>query len=332
MAPKDHPERTVSAHSGYALLLLIVSCSVAQAQMPASEHASHHPGAAAPPANPGAAPNATPNNAMGNSPGMTSPQPATQAPPGAPGGMGDMQKMMGEMMGKAGPGMSGPPAAVGSPGGPNTGMGPPGAPTGTAGGMGPPAGTGMNAGAGEGGAAGCCGGGGRKEIFPFLMSLTTLTPEQRTEIERLGQERIDAGSALLSYAHERLTNALQSGDHGAVEVSLRQFREGIAEVDSGVAAHRVLREGIAPKLAALEWFKADMGLPPPVAPGGSQGSEGLSIFHLFTMVLLVLFAFVMLAMYFFKMRRAAALFGRLEPNPKSPPPGSAPPLAGTAPP
>ena len=41
------------------------------------------------------------------------------------------------------------------------------------------------------------------------------------------------------------------------------------------------------------------------------------------------FTFVMLAMYFFKMRRAAALFGRLESDEGSPPPGSAPPLGGT---
>jgi len=40
----------------------------------------------------------------------------------------------------------------------------------------------------------------------------------------------------------------------------------------------------------------------------------------------------MVAMYFFKMRRAAALFGRLEADKGSPPPGSSPPLAGDKPP
>lgn len=52
----------------------------------------------------------------------------------------------------------------------------------------------------------------------------------------------------------------------------------------------------------------------------------LSIMHLFTMVLLVAFALAMLALYFFKMRRAAALFGRIESDGGSPPPGSALPL------
>jgi len=36
-------------------------------------------------------------------------------------------------------------------------------------------------------------------------------------------------------------------------------------------------------------------------------------------------------MYFFKMRRAAALFGRIEADKGSPPPGSAPELAGGKP-
>jgi hypothetical protein len=40
----------------------------------------------------------------------------------------------------------------------------------------------------------------------------------------------------------------------------------------------------------------------------------------------------MVAMYFFKMRRAAALFGRIEASKGAPPPGSAPELAGTSPP
>ena len=48
------------------------------------------------------------------------------------------------------------------------------------------------------------------------------------------------------------------------------------------------------------------------------------------MILLVAFALAMVAMYFAKMRRAAALFGRIEADKASPPPGSAPPLVGSA--
>ena len=49
------------------------------------------------------------------------------------------------------------------------------------------------------------------------------------------------------------------------------------------------------------------------------------------MVLLIAFALAMVAMYFFKMRRAAALFGRIEADKRSPPPGSAPPIVGGKP-
>ena len=244
--------------------------------------------------------------------------PASGAASAAPGGMMDMQKMMGEMMGKAGM----PAAASGSPAAPGTApMGATAAPTG-----------GMSAGGQkEGGAAGCCGGSSGKPIYAFLMSLTELTPQNRNEIERLGQERIDAGAMLMENAREGLSNALQAGDHTAAERAIQQIREGSAELESGVAAHRVLRDGVPPKLVALAWFKTDMGLPPPNLHPGSEQTASVSIFHLFAMALLVIFAFSMLAIYFLKMRRAAALFGRLEPDDKSPAPGAAPALAGAAP-
>lgn len=50
-------------------------------------------------------------------------------------------------------------------------------------------------------------------------------------------------------------------------------------------------------------------------------------FHLFTMVLLIVFALAMVVLYFFKMRRAADLFGRIEADKGFTPPGSAPLLA-----
>ena len=103
---------------------------------------------------------------------------------------------------------------------------------------------------------------------------------------------------------------------------------GIAQFDSGVAARRALAEGRAPRGVALAWFKREMSLASPVMAEASHGVSGLAVLHIFTMVLLVAFAFAMLAMYFFKMRRAAALFGRIEPDKKSPPPGSSPPLEG----
>ena len=300
-----------------ALWLLLLGCANVQAQSP-SEHASHHPGATSPPAD--SPPTAASNNPTNTTPaGMASmpAAPASGAAPAAPGGMAGMQKMMGEMMGKAGM----PAAASGSPTVPGTT-----APGATA----PPAG-GMSGGGEKEGDAGCCGGASGKPLYAFLMSLSELTPQNRNEIERLGQERIDAGAMLMESARERLTNALQAGDHAVAEGALQQIREGSAELESGIAAHRVLRDGVTPKLAALAWFKTDMGLPPPNLHPGAGESAGISVFHIFTMALLVIFAFLMLAIYFLKMRRASALFGRIEPDDKSPAPGAAPALAGPAP-
>jgi hypothetical protein len=112
-----------------------------------------------------------------------------------------------------------------------------------------------------------------------------------------------------------------------MQVGTASLREGLARFESGLAAQRALAEGKAPHNVALTWFKRDMNLLP--LPGEEPRTLlGVTPFHLFTMALLIVFALAMVAMYFFKMRRAAALFGRIEADKRSPPPGSAPPLAG----
>lgn len=170
----------------------------------------------------------------------------------------------------------------------------------------------------------------RKELYPSLMALPNdVTPEQRAEIERLAQERLRAGLALLSSGLEKLSNSTSGDDHTAMQQATAQMREGLAEFEAGIAARRILSEGKAPRNLALDWFKREMNLASPVQPEEPSALLGVTPYHLFTMVLLIAFALAMVAMYFFKMRRAAALFGRLDPDTKPPPPGSAPPLAGT---
>ena len=171
----------------------------------------------------------------------------------------------------------------------------------------------------------------RKELYPSLMALPNeVTPEQRAAIERLAQERIKAGTALLSSGLEKLSNSTSGDDYAAMQHATAQMREGLAEFEAGIAARRILSEGKAPRNLALDWFKREMNLASPVPPEASSALLCVTPYHLFTMVLLIAFALAMVAMYFFKMRRAAALFGRIEADKKSPPPGSAPPLAGTA--
>ena len=166
-----------------------------------------------------------------------------------------------------------------------------------------------------------------KELYPTLMALPELTPEKRREVEQQAAARMHAGTVLMGQALDTLNAGTQSGDYAAMHEATARLREGIAQLESGVAAKRALAEGRAPREVALAWFKQEMSLVSPVVGEAPHGGRGLSILHLFTMALLVVFAFAMLAMYFFKMRRAAALFGRVEPDKASPPPGSAPPLA-----
>ncbi|MCX6952555.1 MAG: hypothetical protein NTV51_10385 [Verrucomicrobia bacterium] len=171
-----------------------------------------------------------------------------------------------------------------------------------------------------------------KELYPSLMALPELTPEKRQEVERQAAERMHTGAMLMGQALDTLNAGTQSGNYAAMHEATTRLREGLAQLESGVAARRALAEGRAPRAVALAWFKQEMRLVAPAVSEDLHGIRGISPLHLFTMALLVAFAFAMLAMYFFKMRRAAALFGRIEPDKGSPPPGSAPPLAGDKPP
>ena len=168
----------------------------------------------------------------------------------------------------------------------------------------------------------------RKEIYPSLMALPDeVTPEERAGIEQLAQERMKAGTALMSSGLEKLSDSTSNEDYAAMQQATVQMRDGLAQFEAGIAARRVLAEGKLPRNLALDWFKREMNLASPIRGQEPVTFLGVPVFHFFTMVLLIAFALAMVAMYFFKMRRAAALFGRLGSD-ANPPPGSSPPLAG----
>ncbi len=163
-----------------------------------------------------------------------------------------------------------------------------------------------------------------KELYPSLMSVPELSPEQREQVRRQADERMRSGVALLSEGLDRLGEAAEKEDFAAMQEATAQAREALARFESGLAARHALAEGKPPRQVALQWFKDEMSLQAPHGVETRGGLFGVSLFHLFTMVLLIAFALAMVAMYFFKMRRAAALFERIE---TGAPPGSAPPLA-----
>jgi hypothetical protein len=237
--------------------------------------------------------------------GGTSSAPA--ATPGSTGGMGAMPASGGSPA----PGGMGPPAGAGPPG--------------DVGGMGGMMGGGMGAMMEKMGAP------KPKDFYPTLMDLPDLPLTKRLEVEQQAGERMQSGVAMMNESLDYLLQAASAQDYTAMQAGTANLREGLARFESGLAAQRALAEGKAPRNVALTWFKREMNLLS--LPGAEPHAlHGVTPFHLFTMVLLVAFALAMVAMYFFKMRRAAALFGRIEADKKSPPPGSAPELAGGKPP
>jgi hypothetical protein len=197
-----------------------------------------------------------------------------------------------------------------------------------AGGMGPPADVGPPGGtSGMGGMGKMMEGMGKpppKDVYPSLMAIPEFTPEKRTEVAAQADARMHSGIAAMAAALDRLNQGIADDNFVAMQDATAEMRLGLTEFDSGVAGRRALAEGKAPRDVGLQWFRSEMSLPQPGSP--TAAAQGLSWFHVSVMALLILFALAMLAMYFFKMRRAAALFGRLDPDKGSPPPGSAPPL------
>ncbi len=167
-----------------------------------------------------------------------------------------------------------------------------------------------------------------KALYPSLMDLPDLPPDRRDEVQRAAHERMQSGMALMAEALDTLLRAAPANDYAAMQDANAKIREGLARFESGVSAHRALTEGREPRQIALSWFKREMGIAAPGTSHGARSGLGLSPLHLFTMALLIGFAVVMLGLYFFKMRRAAALFKRIDPDDRSPPPGSSPPLRG----
>ena len=286
----------------------LVLVTPAAGQTAPDEHAQHHPQPGVPnPTGSGSAAGMAPGGGMGE----------TMKPAGA----GETMKPMGTPPQQSGAN----PAAGGNAAGaaPGGGMG---------GGMGAMMGEMMGPKSGSGGCmgGGCGAGAGTTPIYPSLMTLPALTPEKRAELDALASQQTKEGMARLAQGSQSLDIATRAGDEAAKQQAVATMHEALNELEAGIAVRRVLSEGKAPRDLALDWFNREMNLASPVMREAPHTHLGLSPLHLFTMALLIAFGIAMLAMSFFRMRRAAALFGRLEPDAKSPPPGSSPPLGGAA--
>lgn len=154
------------------------------------------------------------------------------------------------------------------------------------------------------------GGAPPKELYPRLMELPSLTPEQKEELQRAAHERMESGTKMMGEAMDILLTRAGLNDYAAMQDALNQLREGAARFDSGLSTHRAIAEGQSPQQVGLQWFKRQMNLPEPQAPE-SHGWLGWSLGHWVIMVLLAGFGLAVIGMYFVKMRRASSLLRRL---------------------
>src|SRR6266487_3801526 len=149
-----------------------------------------------------------------------------------------------------------------------------------------------------------------KQLYPTLMSLPTLSAEQRKQVEQQADERIRSGNSLMAQAVDALAQSAASRDYAAMQDATTKLHEGMTQLESGISAKRALAEGRAPLEVALEWFRREMNLPISVAPA-SVGLLGNMQFHILVITILGAFAAVMIFMYFYKMRRAEHLLQAL---------------------
>jgi hypothetical protein len=171
-----------------------------------------------------------------------------------------------------------------------------------------------------------------KSLYPKLMSMSDVSPEQQEEIATQADERINSSVTLLSTGLQRLTEAAGNDNYDAMQQATATMHEALARLESGLAGRRAMAEDQPPQTVAMQWFKNEMNLQTPQGVQPRDRLWGLTSIHLFSMVLLIAFALAMIVLYFVKMRRAAALFSRIESQKGTRPPGSAPALAGSAPP
>ena len=157
-----------------------------------------------------------------------------------------------------------------------------------------------------------------KELYPSLMELPDLPLERRAEVQALAHTRMKEGTAGLANGLERLSLAAPGDDFATMQDALGEMREGLAQFESGLAAHRALAEGSAPRNIALQWFKREMSLVAPQGNPAEGGPFGFSWFHFFSMALLVGVAAAAAWLHFSKVRRTHELLAVLTAAPGAP--------------
>lgn len=151
-----------------------------------------------------------------------------------------------------------------------------------------------------------------KDLYPTLMRMHSATPEQREVVLNKASARMQQGSEQLATGFDWLARAAATDDYSQMQMAVETVKEGIAHFDSGLAAKRAIQDGQEPRRVALTWFKSQMNLLPSAPEKGTSTLFGMTPFHSAVMLVLLIFTIVMVYVYGFKMRRAAALLEELK--------------------
>lgn len=150
----------------------------------------------------------------------------------------------------------------------------------------------------------------RKELYPTLMSLPSLTPDAENTIRNDVTRRMAEGLGLITSGLGKLNDVNSSHNFRAGVAASGEVRDGAAIYASAMTTLRAIEEGQRPSEIGLLWFKSQMNL------GAAESDSrhlvfGLSHFHFFVMALLVAFAAAVFWVHALKMRRAADLLARI---------------------
>jgi ferredoxin-NADP reductase len=162
-----------------------------------------------------------------------------------------------------------------------------------------------------------------KQLYPTLMEIPTLGPDDRQRVEHEARTRLERGAAIQAQAQTALQHALATGDAAATARAVEWQREGLALIESGSTVLRALAQGTPPQQTALVWYRQQLGLAPgigvPSHAAVNAGPFGLSWFHLSVMTALSAFAMAAAAVALAHRRRTTVLLTRLTAAPAAGP-------------
>ena len=159
----------------------------------------------------------------------------------------------------------------------------------------------------------------KKDLYPELMDIPNMPLAKRNELSNTAFLRMINSSQEMLNSMNKLVTASERENFKLMQEATEELKGALSQFESGLATRRALLEGKAPKNVALKWFKKEMNLSSSNPTENSTGVWGVSWFHFFSMVFLILSFSIFVFLYIFKMRRAESLLHELTKNTNSPP-------------